>query len=132
MLMIFVNSGGGHYWWIEHAVWNGLHFADLVFPWFLFIMGVCIPMSIKSQLNRQIPTSEIVLKIIKVGMTTSLKLSLKNYFYLILAINYFVPYRLMPEHNLWSVLWQHQNFWSSSALWCLLFGRQLDPFIFYD
>lgn len=131
MLMIFVNSGGGHYWWIEHAVWNGLHFADLVFPWFLFIMGVCIPMSIKSQLNRQIPTSEIVLKIIKVGMT-SLKLSLKNYFYLILAINYSVPYWLMPKYNLWSVLWQHQNLWSSSALWCLLFGRQLDPFIFYD
>jgi heparan-alpha-glucosaminide N-acetyltransferase len=66
VLMIFVNSGGGHYWWIEHATWNGLHFADLVFPWFLFIMGVCIPMSIKSQLNQQIPKHQIVAKIIKV------------------------------------------------------------------
>jgi heparan-alpha-glucosaminide N-acetyltransferase len=66
VLMIFVNSGGGHYWWIEHATWNGLHFADLVFPWFLFIMGVCVPMSIKSQLNQQIPKSQIVSKIIKV------------------------------------------------------------------
>lgn len=66
VLMIFVNSGGGHYWWIEHAVWNGLHFADLVFPWFLFIMGTCIPLSIKSQISRQIPTKEIVGKIIKV------------------------------------------------------------------
>lgn len=67
VLMIFVNSGGGHYWWIEHAVWNGLHFADLVFPWFLFIMGVCIPMSLKSQINRQVPIKEIVSKIIKVS-----------------------------------------------------------------
>jgi heparan-alpha-glucosaminide N-acetyltransferase len=67
VVMIFVNSGGGNYWWIEHAVWNGLHFADLVFPWFLFIMGVCIPMSIKSQINRQIPTKEIVIKIIRVS-----------------------------------------------------------------
>lgn len=66
VLMIFVNSGGGHFWWIEHAVWNGLHIADLVFPWFLFIMGVCIPLSIKSQINRQIPLKEIILKIIKV------------------------------------------------------------------
>jgi heparan-alpha-glucosaminide N-acetyltransferase len=66
VLMIFVNSGGGSYWWIEHATWNGLHFADLVFPWFLFIMGVCIPMSIKSQLSRQVAVKTIVKKVIKV------------------------------------------------------------------
>ncbi|XP_070501262.1 heparan-alpha-glucosaminide N-acetyltransferase [Chironomus tepperi] len=69
VLMIFVNSGGGHYWWIEHAVWNGLHFADLVFPWFLFIMGVCIPLSIKSQVNRQVAVKSIVKKIIKRSIT---------------------------------------------------------------
>lgn len=68
VLMIFVNNGGGHYWWIEHAVWNGLHIADLVFPWFLFIMGVCIPMSIKSLMNKQIPKAEIMKKIVKVGL----------------------------------------------------------------
>lgn len=50
--MIFVNSGGGKYWWIEHATWNGLHIADLVFPSFLWIMGVCIPISIKSQMSK--------------------------------------------------------------------------------
>lgn len=52
VLMILVNSGGGGYWWIEHAAWNGLHLADVVFPCFLWIMGVCIPFSIKSQLSR--------------------------------------------------------------------------------
>ncbi|KAL5278498.1 HGSNAT family protein [Megaselia abdita] len=52
VLMIFVNSGGGKYWWVEHATWNGLHIADLVFPSFLWIMGVCIPISIKSQMSR--------------------------------------------------------------------------------
>lgn len=61
--MIFVNSGGGHYWWIEHATWNGLHVADLVFPWFLWIMGVCIPISVKSQLNRNIPKRTMILNI---------------------------------------------------------------------
>lgn len=54
VLMIFVNSGGGKYWWIEHATWNGLHLADIVFPSFLWIMGVCIPISIKSQMSKGI------------------------------------------------------------------------------
>lgn len=52
--MIFANSGAGHYWWIDHAPWNGLHIADLVFPFFLWIMGVCIPISIKSQHKRKV------------------------------------------------------------------------------
>ena len=32
-LMIFVNDGAGGYWFLEHATWNGLQPADLVFPW---------------------------------------------------------------------------------------------------
>uniref|UniRef100_A0A182NJS0 Heparan-alpha-glucosaminide N-acetyltransferase catalytic domain-containing protein n=1 Tax=Anopheles dirus TaxID=7168 RepID=A0A182NJS0_9DIPT len=60
MLMIFVNSGGGQYWWIEHATWNGLHVADLVFPWFLFIMGVCVPISLRTQLSRNVPRRAIL------------------------------------------------------------------------
>ncbi|KFB50425.1 AGAP005761-PA-like protein [Anopheles sinensis] len=60
MLMIFVNSGGGGYWWIEHATWNGLHVADLVFPWFLFIMGVCVPISLRGQIARNVPRRTIV------------------------------------------------------------------------
>ena len=54
-LMIFVNDGAGGYWFLEHATWNGLQVADLVFPWFLWIMGVCIPMSIKSFEKRKVP-----------------------------------------------------------------------------
>lgn len=64
--MIFVNSGGGQYWWMDHATWNGLLVADVVFPWFLFIMGVCIPLSVQSQINRKVPKSKITKKIINV------------------------------------------------------------------
>ncbi|KNC26888.1 hypothetical protein FF38_10958 [Lucilia cuprina] len=64
VLMIFVNSGGGDYWWIEHAPWNGLHLADIVFPSFLWIMGVCIPISVKSQLARGTTKMRICLRII--------------------------------------------------------------------
>jgi predicted acyltransferase len=35
----------GAFWWMEHPKWNGLSFADLVFPAFLFIMGVAIPLA---------------------------------------------------------------------------------------
>jgi len=31
--MIFVNYGGGGYWFFDHSKWNGLTVADLVFPW---------------------------------------------------------------------------------------------------
>ena len=41
--MILVNNPGpwGHiYWPLEHAAWNGCTPTDLVFPFFLFIVGV--------------------------------------------------------------------------------------------
>lgn len=59
-LMIFVNDGGGGYYFLEHSTWNGLYVADLVFPWFLWIMGVCIPMSIRSHAKRATPKLTIL------------------------------------------------------------------------
>ena len=44
-LMIFVNYGGGGYWFFEHAAWNGLTIADLLFPWFMWMMGVSMALS---------------------------------------------------------------------------------------
>uniref|UniRef100_A0A914VNC1 DUF5009 domain-containing protein n=1 Tax=Plectus sambesii TaxID=2011161 RepID=A0A914VNC1_9BILA len=45
VIMIFVNYGGGHYWFFKHSSWNGLTLADLVFPWFMFVMGVSMALS---------------------------------------------------------------------------------------
>lgn len=44
-LMIFVNYGGGGYWFFDHAAWNGLTVADLLFPWFMWMMGVSMALS---------------------------------------------------------------------------------------
>lgn len=44
-LMIFVNYGGGGYWFFDHAPWNGLTVADLLFPWFMWMMGVSMALS---------------------------------------------------------------------------------------
>ncbi|KAK4013056.1 hypothetical protein OUZ56_025299 [Daphnia magna] len=53
VIMIFVNDGAGQYFFFEHATWNGLQVADLVFPWFMWIMGVCMPISLRSSLRRK-------------------------------------------------------------------------------
>lgn len=44
-VMIFINYGCGGYAILDHVPWNGLHVADLVFPLFMFIMGISIPLS---------------------------------------------------------------------------------------
>ena len=49
VVMIFVNYGGGGYWFFDHSVWNGLTVADLVFPWFIWIMGVSLVFSFKGR-----------------------------------------------------------------------------------
>lgn len=64
--MIFANCGAGKYWWLEHATWDGLHFADFVFPSFLWIMGVCIPISVKSQIAKNVTKNDMIIIILKV------------------------------------------------------------------
>ena len=50
VLMIMVNTalwGTPVYSQLQHALWNGLTAADLVFPFFMFIMGVSISLSLR-------------------------------------------------------------------------------------
>ena len=49
ILMIIVNlqgNGDAAYSALKHAEWHGLTFADLVFPWFLFIVGLSVPLAL--------------------------------------------------------------------------------------
>ncbi|KAL3832711.1 hypothetical protein ACJMK2_024328, partial [Sinanodonta woodiana] len=64
-IMMFVNYGGGGYWFFDHPPWNGLTVADLVFPWFVFIMGSSMNFSFKSMRRKQKSNLQIVFKIIK-------------------------------------------------------------------
>ena len=46
--MILVNNPGSWsyvYWPLEHAEWNGWTPTDLIFPYFIFILGVAVPFS---------------------------------------------------------------------------------------
>ena len=48
-----------------HAAWNeGVHFADLVFPWFLLIVGVAIPFSHAASRRRGISVWRYDLKVL--------------------------------------------------------------------
>ncbi|HVY54078.1 MAG TPA: heparan-alpha-glucosaminide N-acetyltransferase domain-containing protein [Gammaproteobacteria bacterium] len=48
-LMIIVNSPGNYtaYSLFQHSAWNGCTLADIVFPFFLFMVGVSIPFSLR-------------------------------------------------------------------------------------
>jgi predicted acyltransferase len=53
--MILVNNAGDEassYWPLKHAQWNGWTPTDLVFPFFLFIVGVAMPFSFSARLKR--------------------------------------------------------------------------------
>ena len=63
-IMIFVNYGGGQYWFFNHSPWHGLTVADLVMPWFMFMMGVSFTFSIKSMTKKNFTRRQITHKIV--------------------------------------------------------------------
>ncbi len=50
---------------LKHAEWNGLTPTDLVFPFFLFIVGVSIVLAYSKRLKSNSPKADLVKKIIK-------------------------------------------------------------------
>jgi len=50
---------------LEHVVWEGFRFEDLIFPLFVFIVGVVLPFSIARRRQRGDSTARIWLHIIK-------------------------------------------------------------------
>ncbi|XP_061883362.1 heparan-alpha-glucosaminide N-acetyltransferase-like [Entelurus aequoreus] len=64
VVMVFVNYGGGRYWFFRHESWNGLTVADLVFPWFVFIMGTSIALSVNSLLRSGCSRMSLLKKVV--------------------------------------------------------------------
>src|SRR6202167_5544311 len=62
--MILVNNPGSWdhiYWPLEHAEWNGWTPTDLIFPLFLFIVGVSLVFSFESRLRKGDSRTALVL-----------------------------------------------------------------------
>lgn len=66
--MVLVNNPGTWehvYGPLQHAAWHGWTPTDLVFPFFLFIVGVAIPLAFGKRLESGGSTRDLYLKIIK-------------------------------------------------------------------
>jgi len=65
--MVLVNNPGtwSHiYWPLAHAEWHGWTPTDLVFPFFLFIVGVAIPLALGKRVERGDQRRDLILKIV--------------------------------------------------------------------
>lgn len=66
--MLLVNNPGDWnnlYSQLDHAAWNGWTFTDLIFPFFLWIVGVAIPLSMGRRLENGEPRQKEVLRIVR-------------------------------------------------------------------
>jgi predicted acyltransferase len=90
VLVNFPGSGQHVYEPLEHVAWNGLTPTDLIFPFFLFIVGVSIVLAYTKRLQENTQTGELYRKII----IRSLK---------IFAVGVFLS--LIPDFNFSDIRW---------------------------
>ncbi len=70
--MILVNNPGtwAHiYWPLEHAAWNGWTPTDLIFPFFLFIVGVSMVLSFAARIERGATRASLALHVLRRSAT---------------------------------------------------------------
>ncbi len=60
MIMVNNNGGPGSWRFMNHAAWNGLTATDLVFPTFVFVMGVSAVFAIESRLARGATRGQLI------------------------------------------------------------------------
>ena len=66
--MTIVNNPGSWehiYWPLEHAQWHGWTPTDLVFPFFLFIVGVAIPLAFSKRVESGRNQRDLYIKVVK-------------------------------------------------------------------
>jgi predicted acyltransferase len=59
MIMVNNNGGPGSWGFMNHAAWNGLTPTDLVFPTFLFVVGVSIVFAFEARLAKGAPRAQL-------------------------------------------------------------------------
>ena len=64
--MVLVNNPGSWshiYWPLEHAEWDGWTPTDLIFPFFLFIVGGAIPLAFGKRIERSDSRRSLFIKV---------------------------------------------------------------------
>src|ERR1039458_871538 len=59
MIMVNNNGGSGSWHFMNHAEWNGLTPTDLVFPTFVFVVGVSVVFAVEARLARGAKRAEL-------------------------------------------------------------------------
>jgi predicted acyltransferase len=111
--MILVNDAGDGkhiYTQLEHAAWNGWTLTDLVFPTFLFIVGIAIILSIHSRLQRGASRRDLALHTARRAATI---------FVVAMLIN-LVPYFRFSHLRIYGVLPRIALCYLIAALICLM------------
>jgi heparan-alpha-glucosaminide N-acetyltransferase len=117
LLMIFVNDASGVHHipeWIDHAKANqdAMGFADVIFPAFLFIVGLSLPFAIKNRIKKGDSTAAIIIYIltrsaallimgfyhVNLEEYSSASLLPKPIWALIITIAFFMIWLDFPEH----------------------------------
>ncbi|XP_038816063.1 heparan-alpha-glucosaminide N-acetyltransferase [Salvelinus namaycush] len=100
-IMVFVNYGGGGYWIFEHAPWNGLTVADLVMPWFVFIIGTSVVLAFTSMQKKGVSRRQLIRKL--------------TWRTVVLILIGFCFMNYSPKDGLCSILVLAENPWSPPA-----------------
>lgn len=95
-MILVINPGSWKYKYsiLSHANWNGCTFADLIFPFFLFIVGMSIVFALSKVVEKGLPKKDLYLKIVKRAMIL---------FFLGLFLNAFPEFKI-SEFRLMGVL----------------------------
>ena len=70
-VMIFVDDAGDALQEVDHAPWDGLTFADIVMPWFLFMVGNAMAFSLKKSTGgpaRRAQLTKLLIRSLKLFM----------------------------------------------------------------
>ena len=127
--MILVNNPGDEpsaYWPLKHAEWNGWTPTDLVFPFFLFIVGVAMAFSFSSRLKRGESRQQLMAHVLWRGLVLfALGMFLNafpNQYHLATWRIYGVLQRIAICYVISAilVLWSRQRGWIIAILTCLV------------
>lgn len=114
--MILVNDAGDSahvYTQLEHAAWNGCTLTDLVFPTFLFVVGISIILSLYSRLQRGATRRELAIHTVRRAATI---------FIVAMLIN-LIPYFRFTHLRIFGVLTRIAVCYLIAGLICLVTQR---------
>jgi len=125
--MIMVNNNGGSGAWKEmhHAAWNGFTATDLVFPTFLFVVGVSLVFSTEARLRRGAAPRHLAWHMLTRAVVLFVFGIVVNnfpYFHWVHMRFYGVLQRIAICYVITSILalWTGKRIWITTAVACLV------------